>query len=233
MIMAPWPDVALTPEAEAKFVERLVARDERAFNELVLTYEGRIHALVVRVMGSSVGSQAEAEEITQEVFIQVFKAVGSVPRRRQAVHLDVQNRGQPLQEPREISEEPSRRQQDVFEDVAERAAPQERAAPTCSHVERPDEMVAGRQVEVIVRDAIAKLEPSFRECLVLRDVEELSYEEIEAITGLACGHGEEPHPPRARAAAGAGGGGARGEDPMSGRDREQRRQRASRAMATR
>lgn len=43
------------------------------------------------------------------------------------------------------------------------------------------------QVERIVQEAILKLEPSFRECLVLRDVEELSYEEIEEITGLAAG----------------------------------------------
>ena len=44
--------------------------------------------------------------------------------------------------------------------------------------------MAGRETEQIVRRAILELEPSFRECLVLRDVEDLSYEEIGAITGL-------------------------------------------------
>ena len=48
-------------------------------------------------------------------------------------------------------------------------------------------MVAAKQVEVVVQRAIQALEPSFRECLVLRDVEELSYDEIEEITGLAAG----------------------------------------------
>ena len=38
-----------------------------------------------------------------------------------------------------------------------------------------------------MQEAILELEDSFRECLVLRDVEELSYEEIEQITGLAEG----------------------------------------------
>jgi len=52
------------------------------------------------------------------------------------------------------------------------------------NVERPDEMMAGKQVEHIVQTAILELEPTFRECLVLRDVEDLSYEEIGAITGL-------------------------------------------------
>jgi RNA polymerase sigma-70 factor (ECF subfamily) len=48
-------------------------------------------------------------------------------------------------------------------------------------------MLAGKQVERIVQRAILELEPSFRECLVLRDVEDLSYEEIESITGLPAG----------------------------------------------
>jgi RNA polymerase sigma-70 factor (ECF subfamily) len=53
-----------------------------------------------------------------------------------------------------------------------------------AHIDRPDDMMAGKQVEHIVQQAILQLEPTFRECLVLRDVEELSYEEIGAITGL-------------------------------------------------
>ena len=53
-----------------------------------------------------------------------------------------------------------------------------------AQIERPDDMVAGKQVERIVQRAILELEPTFRECLVLRDVEELSYEEIGQITGL-------------------------------------------------
>jgi RNA polymerase sigma-70 factor (ECF subfamily) len=45
-------------------------------------------------------------------------------------------------------------------------------------------MASGKQAERIVQHAIAELEPSFRECLILRDVEDLSYEDIGEITGL-------------------------------------------------
>src|SRR5690606_5162150 len=68
---APWPDVAFDDEVEAKLIERLVARDERAFNELVQAYGRRISALVLRMLGN----RAEAEDLTQEVFVQVFKAI--------------------------------------------------------------------------------------------------------------------------------------------------------------
>ena len=70
---ASWPDVALPDELEAKLIERLIQRDERAFNELVQTYGRRVSALVLRMLGN----KAEAEDLTQEVFVQVFKAIGT------------------------------------------------------------------------------------------------------------------------------------------------------------
>ncbi|RYZ64219.1 MAG: RNA polymerase subunit sigma, partial [Proteobacteria bacterium] len=54
-------------------------------------------------------------------------------------------------------------------------------------VDRPDEVAAGRQIEAIVQASILRIEPSFREILILRDVEELSYEEIAEISGLNLG----------------------------------------------
>ena len=50
-----------------------MAHDERAFNELVRLYERRVFALVLRM----IGNPAEAEDLAQEVFVQVFKAIGT------------------------------------------------------------------------------------------------------------------------------------------------------------
>src|SRR5262252_3149093 len=57
---------------EARFIERLRARDERAFNELVKQYERRVFGLLLRL----IGRRDEAEDLAQEVFVQVFKAIG-------------------------------------------------------------------------------------------------------------------------------------------------------------
>jgi len=181
-IAAGWPDVAL-PEVEAKLVERLVQRDERAFNELVRLFERRVFALVLRMLGN----RAEAEDLAQEVFVQVFKAIGtfrgdarlSTWIYRIAINL-CKNRSKYLRV-RHADE------QDEIEALAERVPMDEARHANVAQVARPDEMAAGRQVEAIVQRAILELEPSFRECLILRDVEELSYEEIEEITGLAAG----------------------------------------------
>jgi RNA polymerase sigma-70 factor, ECF subfamily len=181
--VAPWPDVALPDEVEAKLIERLVARDERAFNELVQTYGRRVSALVLRMLGN----RAEAEDLTQEVFVQVFKAIGSFRGDaklstwiyRIAVNL-CKNRAKYLRV-RHSNE------QDELEAVAERVPLGEARRANVAQIERPDEAMAGKQVEHIVQRAIAKIDETFRECLILRDVEELSYEEIGEITGLPAG----------------------------------------------
>lgn len=181
--VAPWPDVAFDDEVEAKLIERLVARDERAFNELVQAYGRRVSALVLRMLGN----RAEAEDLTQEVFVQVFKAIGtfrgdsklSTWIYRIAVNL-CKNRSKYLRV-RHAGE------QDELEAVAERVPLGQATKANVAQIERPDEAMAGKQVERIVQNAILQIDPTFRECLILRDVEELSYEEIEQITGLAAG----------------------------------------------
>jgi RNA polymerase sigma-70 factor (ECF subfamily) len=180
---APWADVALPEELESRLVARLVARDERAFNELVRAYERRVLTLVLRMLGNA----ADAEEVAQEVFVQVFKAIGtfrgdsklSTWIYRIAINL-CKNRMKYLKV-RHAGE------QDELGEVEERGALGGGRRATVGAMDRPDEMMSGKQVEHIVQTAILELEPTFRECLVLRDVEELSYEQIEEITGLPIG----------------------------------------------
>ena len=71
--LASYESVPLPEDTEARLIERLVARDERAFNDVVRAYERRIFALALRMMGD----RAEAEDLAQEVFVQVFKAIGT------------------------------------------------------------------------------------------------------------------------------------------------------------
>lgn len=174
--------MALPEDPDTRLIDRLVARDERAFNELVRSYEGRI----VRLLTRMVGNEEEAKDLAQDVFVQVFKAIGSFRGDskfstwlyRIAVNL-CKNRVKYLRV-RHTNE------QDELDSVAEGSFASGRPAGG-GGLGRPDEQMAGKQVERIVQLAIQELEPSFRECLVLRDVEELSYEEIEQITGLPAG----------------------------------------------
>jgi RNA polymerase sigma-70 factor (ECF subfamily) len=168
---------------EARLVRRLVERDERAFNALVREYEARVFGLLLRMMGD----RPEAEDLSQEVFVQVFKAIGSFRGEsklstwiyRIAINL-CKNRNKYLRVRHA-------RDQAELETIDERGTLGEAKRAPVGQVDPPDDMLAGRQIERIVQNAILELEPAFRECLVLRDVEDLRYDEIGAITGLAEG----------------------------------------------
>jgi RNA polymerase sigma-70 factor (ECF subfamily) len=168
---------------ERRFIERLQNRDERAFLELVQLYQGRVYKLVFRMLGR----RDEAEDMAQEVFVQVFKAVStfrgdsrlSTWVYRIAVNL-CKNRIKYLARRKSEAEEEYR----AGDGKAELALS---SSATSADVARPDHMVEGYQLERIVERAIAEMDPDFREILVLRDVEELSYEELSEITGLPDG----------------------------------------------
>ncbi|HYO98212.1 MAG TPA: sigma-70 family RNA polymerase sigma factor [Polyangiaceae bacterium] len=167
--------------SEQRFIERLQRRDERAFLELVQLYQGRVYKLVLRMLGR----RDEAEDMAQEVFVQVFKAVATFRGDsklgtwiyRVAINL-CKNRLKYL----------SRRKSDAQEEYEPSADRSELSlGVTSADVSRPDHLVEGYQMERIVQLCIAELEPDFREILVLRDVEDLSYEDLSEITGLADG----------------------------------------------
>jgi RNA polymerase sigma-70 factor (ECF subfamily) len=179
-----WWEVAdAEEESELRFIERLRRHDERAFNELVQAYEQRVFRLVFRMLGR----RDEAEDMAQEVFVQVFKAVStfrgdsklSTWIYRIAVNL-CKNRIKYLARRYDGS-------QQELEPVAERAPLSEAKGVTFGDVARPDHMVEGFQVEKIVHRCIGELDPDFREVLILADVEDLSYQEIAEFTGLAVG----------------------------------------------
>lgn len=170
-------------DAEARFVSRLRQRDERAFNELVLTFESRVFRLVWRM----VGRRHEAEDMTQEVFVQVFKAIDQFRGDSQlstwiyriAVNL-CKNR----------AKYHSRRFQSghqEFDGESARGLGEDARGVTTGETTRPDQVVQGYQMEQIVQMALSGMDPDFREVLILRDVECLSYEEIGSITSLAEG----------------------------------------------
>lgn len=168
---------------EAAFVARLQARNEAAFNELVVLYERRVFALVFRMLGR----REEAEDLAQEVFVQVFKAIDQFRGEsklstwiyRIAVNL-CKNRTKYLSR-RQVGE------QDDVDAMADRAPLSAAKGVSVGTINQPDELVEGMQLEVIVKRAIQQIEPDFREVLILRDVEDMSYEEIAAVTGLADG----------------------------------------------
>jgi RNA polymerase sigma-70 factor (ECF subfamily) len=165
---------------ERLLLGRLVKRDEDAFSEIVHSYSDRVYNLVLRL----VGSPAEAEDIAQEVFVTVFKSIDSY---RGEARLSTwilriaanhsKNRIKYLARRRTSGQELR-----DGSDATEMA--DEGKAPAQAHFAAPDVMLEAAETERIMQAAIAQLDEEQRLLVVLRDVEELSYDEIVEVTGL-------------------------------------------------
>jgi RNA polymerase sigma-70 factor (ECF subfamily) len=166
---------------ERLLLQRLRDRDERAFKELIQEHGGQIYNLLYRM----IGNRAEAEDIAQEVFVTVFKSIDQFRGesklstwlyRVAANHC--KNRIKYLSRRHD-------RDTTGLDEIAEQKAVRQGGAPIgAGHVESPDRVLEGLELERTVQAAIAQLDEDHRLVVVLRDIEELSYEEIVEITGL-------------------------------------------------
>ncbi len=170
---------------EQRLIRRLQKRDERAFTELVTRFQGQIYNLCFRMLGNS----AEAEDIAQETFVKCFRAIGTFRGEsrlgtwlyRIAVNL-CKNRLKYLGR-RHYGR--SSALDDVPEGVWSGASS---SRPTLGEqAPNPEQALAGQRAESRVQRALASLEQEFRELLVLRDIQGLSYAEVVEVTGLAQG----------------------------------------------
>jgi RNA polymerase sigma-70 factor (ECF subfamily) len=173
------PEVA---ELERALLRRLRDRDERAFRELLESHRDRVFNITFRMLGN----RAEAEDVAQEVFITVFKTIDTFREEskfstwlyRVTVN-HCKNRIKYLSRRHE-------RDRDELDETTTGASSSngQIGGPLPA---APDRALEGAQMEKLLQDAIANLDDDHRAVVVLRDVEDLSIEEICEITGLPDG----------------------------------------------
>ena len=168
---------------ESRLIRRLKQRDEAAFREMIRTYQSDVFNLIFRMLGNN----EEAEDLAQEVFVTVFKAIDgfrgesklSTWLYRIAVN-QCKNRFKYL----------ARRHyhtQQTLDEVSERGMTGRDGSATVTlqaQISRPDRMMEGLQLEQAIQHEIAGLEEDQRVLIILRDVQGLSYQEIATIAQL-------------------------------------------------
>ena len=168
-------------EEERTLVRRLRDRDERAFRELLELHRDRVYNITFRMLGN----RAEAEDVAQEVFITVFKTIESFREEskfstwlyRVAVN-HTKNRIKYLARRHD-------RDRDELDETSQATNGAVNGAPM--RAAQPDKALASAQMEKLLQQAIADLDDDQRAVVILRDVEDLSIEEICEITGLPDG----------------------------------------------
>ena len=142
-----------------------------SWDEIVREHSTRVYRLAFRLTGNP----HDAEDLTQEVFVRVFRSLANYqPGTFEGwLHRITTNL---------FLDQARRRQRIRFDALSD-----ERAERLTSSAPSPDAAYADRMFDDDVERALATLPPDFRAAVVLCDVEGLSYEEIAEILGAKLG----------------------------------------------
>ncbi|GAB4200046.1 MAG: RNA polymerase sigma factor RpoE [Sandaracinaceae bacterium] len=165
---------------EEELVERLKRRDEAAFTELIRLYEKRIFQLVLRMLQD----RGEAEDVAQDVFLTVFKSIDGFRGDSKLSTWLYRIATNHCKNRIKYLERRARGKKTELDEVAEHDRVESASMSASAQLARPDQQAEANQMEAIMRRAIAELDEDQRELVILRDVENMSYEEIQEITGL-------------------------------------------------
>ena len=167
-------------DAEKELVAALCAGEESAYEALIERFERPVYNLVARLTDD----HSDAADITQEVFLKVFRGVGSF---RGGCSLKTWVYRIAVNEARNHHRWFSRHRR---KEVGIEAPDDEHlggidwiADPGRS----PLQVTLDHESHAMVEAALAAVNPSYREALVLREVEGLSYEEIAQIMDISLG----------------------------------------------
>jgi RNA polymerase sigma-70 factor (ECF subfamily) len=173
----------LRPSAEDQFLERLRRGDALAYERLVAEHSGDVYALLYRLTSDV----EEARDLTQETFLRAFQ---SIDRFRGDASLKTWIYRIAINQARNRWRWWRRRRRDVTVSLDttdnHRETPLAAMLP-CENSPSPEQQALARERETQLREALTGLRRSYREAVILRDVEGFSYEEIAQTLQISIG----------------------------------------------
>ena len=160
-------------DAETSLIERCLSGEQGAWEELVKVHTKRIYGLCYRFTSRD----NEAQDLTQEVFLRVFKTLGSFRAGEGSFVVWLTRLTRNL-----LVDHYRRTKQERVTDAIEDKLPvlEERTA----QFSRTDGLLAGREAGELLQSALQKLSPELREAVILRDLQDLEYREIARVLAV-------------------------------------------------
>lgn len=160
---------------EVEFIERLKAGDADAFDTFVTRYTADIYALLFRLTQDA----EEARDLTQETFLRALKAVKNF---RGDADLKTWLYRIAINESRNRFRWWKRRNRSatVSLDAEDAFAETSLHEKISGNSDNPEMETLRRERQTALRQALNDLSENFREAIILRDIEGLSYEEVAA-----------------------------------------------------
>jgi RNA polymerase sigma-70 factor (ECF subfamily) len=164
-------------QVAALLVRRCIAGDAAAWEEIVRRYHRRIYNICYRFAGSG----GDAEDLTQEVFIKMYRTLATYDVERGAFMTWVTTITRNLL----VDHFRKTKQDRVTESLDTPQSEQEDSMALRDripdHAPRPDRTVQSRETGDMVHEALQKLSPELREAVILRDLQDLDYREISVV----------------------------------------------------
>ena len=164
---------------EDALVTALSQGAEDAYEILIQRYQQPVYSLVCRLMSDP----GDAPDIVQEVFLKVFRNIGAF---RGSSSLKTWIYRIAVNEAYNHRRWFCRHQRQEVALASEEGTPHHISGMT-DPGRSPFEQAADHEARALVEQALEKLNPKFRAAVVLRDIEDLSYEDIAAVLEVSLG----------------------------------------------
>src|SRR6185295_5695315 len=165
-----WQPARHSLDLDHSLVERCLSGDATGWEELVRLHTRRVYGLCYRFTGSD----AEAQDLTQDIFLRVFRSLKSY-RSAEGSFVTWLTR---LSRNLLIDHYRRTRQERLTDPIEDQLATLEQRARGTSTAVPADRLLAGREAGEVLQGALAKLSPELRETVILRDLQEMEYREI-------------------------------------------------------
>ncbi len=162
-------------EEDNRIIERFKNGDPSAFGDIVLKYQDKIYNLCRHMLGN----EHDAEDAAQDVFLKAYQALPKFQPKaslytwlyRIATNTCIDYKRKPVWESLFSSPEEGNRL------VHDRA----------SNGPSPEKLYQSKQIARVLQESLAKLSPKLRAIIILKEIEEQSYEEIADILDISIG----------------------------------------------
>lgn len=168
------PEQEAAQEAVARLVRQCMAGDSQAWQQLVTSQHRRIYAICYRFTGSG----TDAEDLTQDVFLKLYKNLSSFDTQKGSFQTWITTLARNL-----LVDHFRRTRLDRASDSLDISLDGEDGSPTMGDRladNRPsqEQHVAGLELKASIQSALKQLSPELREAVILRDLEDMDYKEI-------------------------------------------------------
>lgn len=164
---------------EALLIERCKEGDDEAFSLLIDRYQQKVYNTAFRMMGN----YHDASDCAQEVFLRIFRSIRSFRGESSfstwVYHITVNV----------CKDELRSRQRHIEDSIDEmlQTPDGERHKEIASDSPEPSEVYERTEMMERLQELINELEPNYRMILLMREHDEMSYQEIADMLGLSIG----------------------------------------------